>query len=247
MNSDTFGSTVYNSSFPTRRGYFATQSGITSASTSNGVFQVNTDSGVNSQLFASVPSQTAVIGSNTGIDINANPAVLNGNLGRPGAAYRGERPYFSSTSFDGHPFLLQVEGQYTIATASTSAAPTITIYQCTAAAQATAIAAGLSGNAALVTASHSLVAVAGTTVSTAGTYGFLAQATLFWNSGSQLLSGEPWGIHAGPAGTTYSSRAAITGVSVTAYTDLNFFAVLSYTGATSVVSLTPTEFSLSAI
>ena len=247
MNSDSFSSTVYNPTFTTRRNYFATQSAITTASTSNGLFQVNTDSGVNLPFFASVPLQTGNVGSRTPNDINANPAVLTGDFGRPGQDYRGAAPFFSSSSFDGHPFTLQVQGQYTIATASTSAAPTVTIYQCSAATMATALAAGLSGNAALVAASSSVIAVPGTAISTVGTYAFYVNATLFWDSNTQKLSGEPWGVHTGPAGTVYTTRTSLTGLTVAAYSALNFFGVLSYTGATSVVGCTPTEFSLSAI
>jgi len=211
MNSDSFSSTVYNPTFTTRRNYFATQSAITTASTSNGIFQVNTDSGVNLPFFASVPLQTGNVGSRTPNDINANPAVLTGDF------------------------------------ASTSAAPTVTIYQCSAATMATALAAGLSGNAALVAASSSVIAVPGTAISTVGTYAFYVNATLFWDSNTQKLSGEPWGVHTGPAGTVYTTRTSLTGLTVAAYSALNFFGVLSYTGATSVVGCTPTEFSLSAI
>ena len=242
-NSDSFSTAVSG----TKRGNFATVAGITSASTSSGVFQVVTDSGTNLPFIVAVPTQGQVLGTNPPIDFNANASVLNGNLGRPGSDYRGSRPYFSSSSFDGHPFTLQCQGRFTVATATTSVAPTVTVYQTTAAAAATALAAGISGNATLVGAGNSIGTAVGTTASTAGSYGFLFQATLFWDSTVQLLSGESVGLVTGPAGTVYTQRAIITGISVTAYTNLNFFASLQFTGASSVVGVTPTEFTLSAI
>jgi len=248
MNSDSFSSAVYNPTFTTRRNYFATQSGITSGSTSNGVFQINTDSGVNSPFFASVPSQTGVIGSKTPVDVNSNAAILAGDFGRPGQDYRGAAPFFSSSSFDGHPFSLQATGNFTVATASTSAAPTITIFQASQATMNTSLAAGLSGNAALVAAGHSIVAApTSNAVTTVGTYAYYVNASLIWTSASALLSGEVWGVVTGPVGTQYTTRAVLTGISVTNYFDLNFFGALSFTGASSVVGCTPLEFSLSAL
>ena len=245
-NSDSFSSAV----FGTGRNKLATVSAITSGSASSGVFQTQTDSGTNLPFFASLPLQTSVIGSSAPFDVNANAAVQVGNLGRPGADYRGARPYFSSTSFDGHPFTLQIQGRYTVGTAAVTAAPTITVYQVTASNMATALAAGLSGNAALVSAAKSVFSVAGTTTAATGTYNFMASATMFWDSTSAIVGGEFWGLHYGPAYNstpTYTTRAYTTGLSVSAYSDINFFATLSFTGATSVVGVTPTEFSLSAI
>ena len=245
-NSDSFISTVAG----TGRNKFATVSAITSASASAGVFQVQTDSGTNLPFFASIPLQTGVVGSKSPIDINSNPAVLAGDFGRPGQDYRGAAPFFSSSSFDGHPFGISVQGKYTVATASTSAAPTFTLYVTTAAAMAASLAAGVSGNATLVSASTAIGTAAGTAVSTAGSYSFLFQSTLLWDSTAQILGGESWGLTYGPAyGTTpvYTGRAYVAGISVSAYTGLNFFGALSFTGATSVVGVTPTEFSISAI
>jgi len=245
-NSDTFASAVYGS----KRNNLATVSAITSGSASSGVFQTVTDSGTNLPFFISLPLQTAVIGSNGPIDVNENPAVLGGNLGRPGQDYRGARPYFSSSSFDGHPFSIQIQGRYTIGTLAVTAAPTITVYQATAAQMATAMAAGLSGNAALVSAAKSVFAVPGTTTAATGTYDFFCNASMFWDSTAAIVGGEFWGIHYGPAYNTtptYTTRAYTTGLSVSAYSDLNFFATMSFTGSTSVVGVTPTEFSLSAL
>jgi len=245
-NSDTFSSAVYG----TGRNKLATVSAITSASASSGVFQVQTDtSGTNLPYFASVPLQTGVVGSKSPIDVNANAAVLAGDFGRPGQDYRGAAPFFNQSSFDGHPFGLQIQGRYTVGTAAVTAAPTITVYQCTSATMATALAAGTSGNAALVSASSSLFTVAGTASAATGTYQFGVAATFAWDSTGQILGGEYTGFHYGPAYNstpTYTTRAYITGASVTAYTNLNFFATMSFTGASSVVGVTPTEFSFSA-
>ena len=71
-----------------------------------------------------------------------------------------------------------------------------------------------------------------------------------WDSTAQILGGETWGITYGPAYNTtpvYTGRAYVGGVSVPAYTGLNFFGTLSFTGSTSVVGVTPTEFTISAI
>jgi hypothetical protein len=245
-NSDSFSSAVSG----TTRNKLATVSAITSASASSGVLQVVTDSGTNLQYFASIPLQTSAIGSKSPIDINSNAAVLAGDFGRPGQDYRGAAPFFSSSSFDGHPFVIQLQGRYTVGTLAVTAAPTITVYQATAAQMATALAAGLSGNAALVSAAKSVFTVAGATTAATGTYEFLTNATLFWDSTAAIVGGEYWGIHYGPAYNTtptYTTRSYATGLSVSAYSDLNFFATLSFTGATSVVGVTPTEFSISAV
>ena len=246
MNSDSFSY----AGFGTGRNKLATVSAITSGALgSTGVFQIQTDSGTNLPYFASIPLQTGVIGTKSPIDVNMNASLLENNFGRPGAD-RGVAPFFSSSSFDGHPFTLQMQGRYTVATASTTAAPTISVYQCTAATMATALAAGISGNAALVSASNLLYSVAGTAVSTAGTYQFLAGSTMVWDSTAQILGGEFYGVNYGPAaGSTpvYASRAYTTGTAVTAYSNLNFFATLSFVGASSVVGVTPTEFTISAV
>lgn len=245
MNSDSFSS----AGFGTTRNTFATVT-ATSGSASTGLFQVQTDSGTNLPYFASVPLQTSVIGTKTPLDINRNAAALENNFGRTGED-RGASPFFSSSSFDGHPFALEIQGRYVVSVGACSVAPTINVYQCSAATMATALAAGTGGNAALVSASAALFSVAGTTTAATGTYNFLAGASFFWDSTTQILGGEYFGAHYGPAygsTPTYATRAYTAGASVVAYTALNFFATLTYTTvASAVVKVTPLEFTLSTI
>jgi hypothetical protein len=238
-NSDTFTGAVYNSA--QKRNNFASTTAIASAAET--VFQVVTDSGTNVPYWTQLPLQTAVVGSNAPLDINANQAAIGGNLGRPGSGYRGERPYFSSSSFDGHPFVIQLQGSCSVAHVCT-AAPTITLYQNTAAQAA------VGTNAGLLSGAHTIAVIPGYASAAAGTLGFFAQATMFWDSTSTYLNGEYWGVvnGANSTNTIYTSRAALaTPLAVTAYSDLVFFATYKFTSAGYTGTVTPTEFSISAI
>jgi hypothetical protein len=238
-NSDTFAGAVYNSA--QKRNNFASITGIASAAET--VFQVVTDSGTNLPFWTQLPLQTGVVGSNNSLDVNANAAVLTGNMGRPGSDYRGSRPYFSSSSFDGHPFVIQLQGSCSVAHVCT-AAPTITLYQTTAAQAA------IGTNAALLSGANAIAVIPGYASAAAGTLGFFAQATMFWDSTSTYLNGEYWGIvnGANSTNTIYTNRAAIaTPLAVTAYTNLVFFATYKFTSAGYTGTVTPTEFSLSAV
>ena len=238
-NSDTFTGAVYSPS--QKRNNFAPITGIASATET--VFQVVTDSGTNVPYWTQLPLQTANVGASTPLDINENPAVLSGNLGRPGQDYRGARPYFSSSSFDGHPFIIQLQGSFSVAHVCT-AAPTITLYQNTAAQAA------IGTNAALLSGANVIATIPGYASAVAGTYNFLTQSTLCWDSTSTYLGGESWGVVNGSnsTNTIYTARAGLaTPISVASYTNLVFFATFKFTSATYTGTITPTEFSISAL
>jgi hypothetical protein len=238
-NSDTFSGAVYSPS--QKRGNFAPITGIASAAET--VFQVVTDSGTNVPYSVSLPLQTSVVGSSSPLDINENPAVLSGNLGRPGQDYRGARPYFSSSSFDGHPFTLQLQGRFTLAHVCT-AAPTITLYQNTAAQAA------IGTNTALLSGANVIATIPGYASAAAGSSNFLVQSTLCWDSTTGYLGGESWGVvnGANSTNTIYTARGGLaTPISIAAYSDLVFFATFKFTSAGYTGTVTPTEFSISAI
>jgi hypothetical protein len=238
-NSDTFAGAIYSPS--QKRNNFASVTGIASAAET--VLQVVTDSGTNVPYWASLPLQTAVVGASTPLDMNENPAVLTGNLGRPGQDYRGARPYFSSSSFDGHPFIIQIQGSCSVAHVCT-AAPTITLYQNTAAQAA------IGTNAALLSGANVIATIPGYASAAAGTLGFFMQSTCFWDSTSTYLNAESWGVVSGAnaTNTIYTSRGSLaTPLAVTSYSNLVFFATYKFTSATYTGSVSPTEFSISAL
>ena len=237
-NSDTVTGAVYNAA--QKRNNFAPITGIASATET--VFQVVTDSGTNVPYWTQIPLQTSVIGSNNSLDVNVNSSILTGNLGRPGADYRGARPYFSSSSFDGHPFSIQIAGSFSVAHVCT-AAPTITLYQNTAAQAA------IGTNAALLSGANAIAVIPGYASAAAGTYNFLVQSNLIWDSTSTYLGGESWGVvnGANSTNTIYTARGGLaTPLSIASYTNLVFFATFKFTSATYTGTVTPTEFSISA-
>lgn len=219
MNSDSFSSLVYNGT--TQRG---TLQGLTSLGTTESIFQMATDTGT-ANAYVSVPLQSGVVGSKNPLDINANPAVLSGNAGRPGG-YRGAAPYFTTASFDCHPFVVSLAGRFTSSAVDSTTGHAFNLYQNTSAA--------LGGNLIIGATSSATLA--------AGNYPFFIQATLMWDSVSHLLVGETVGVVAGQ----YTGRTAITPISVTSLANLIFVGSSKFnTGAANTV--TPLEFTLSQI
>lgn len=204
----------------TKRSNLLPLTGLAAAET---IFTMATDTG-SANAFVSVPLQTNVVGSAGPLDPNANASVLSGNLGRPGS-YRGAAPYFNSASFDCLPFQVSVSGRFT-SSAVSAAGQAFNLYQNT---------------SAVVAGGHSLVhGLSGLTLA-AGSYSFLLQATLVWDSVSQTLSGESFFVVGGA-----SARAAIAPFAVTSPANLLFVASADFdSGTTNTV--TPIEFAISSL
>jgi len=218
MNTDSFAALQTG----TGRNNLLSQTGLGTAET---IFTVGTDTGT-ANAFVSIPSGSGVIGSANPLDPNASAASLGGNVGRPDV-YRGMRPYFNSSSFDGRAFQINLSGRYTTSAAATSAGHVIKIYQNSSAA--------LGGNA--------LITLTSSTTEAAGNWNFQAQATLVWDSVSQKLAGTASGY----IGETVKALAVVGPVTgLTSIASLLFVASVTFaTGAANVI--TPVEFSISQI
>lgn len=202
---------------------------LTALGTVETIFTMAADTastGVNA--FVQVPLATDIRGSQAPIDANSNQAVLLGNLGRPGQDYRGARPYFNSNSLNGRPLVLQSSGYFTTSAVDSATGHAFNLYQATAA-----------NGSQLTTKSTVFQGLSSATLA-AGNYNYLLIATLIWDSVSQSLTGFAEGV----VGGTYTSRTAITGITVTTPTNLFFFPSVKFnTGAANTV--TPEEFNIS--
>lgn len=194
----------------------------------------------------SLPVQTgtaAQMGSFTPSDPNANPAILGGNVGRPGAGYRGAAPYFSTGSFDGRPFIVQASFKCHLVAAGGGASvwtPKMWLGTNATPASNSAI---LATTGISVPASH-----------TADLHGYI-QATLLWDGTSLNVDGEVWSIlggydqtAAGAITAVYNSRGAIAAITQVALANMSFLtSVVIGTTAPTSSSTTLTELSLSQI
>lgn len=218
MNTDSFAALQTGSG----RNNLLSQTGVGTAET---IFTMGTDTGT-ANAFVTIPSGTGVIGSNNPLDPNASAASLSGNVGRPNT-YRGSRPYFSTSSFNGRAFVINLSGAYTTSAAAGGTGHIIKLYQNSSAA--------LGGNA--------LLTLTSSTSEAAGNWNFQAQATLLWDSTSQKLAGYASGY----IGETYKTGAIVGPVTgLTSIASLLFVASVTFaSGAANVI--TPVEFSISQI
>lgn len=220
MNSDTFSGFVAG----TKRN---TLQALTGLGTSETIFTTGADAGsVNS--FVAVPLQTSIVGANAPVDQNANQSFSYDNLGML-TDYRGGRgrPYFNSGSFDGHPFLVRIGGRFVTVAGAGGTGHAFNLKQNT-----TAVLAG----------ANSVISASSNNALAAGSYNFLIEAELFWDSVSQNIIGEAWGNVAG----TYTARTAVSITGVTSVSALLFVASVKFnSGATNTV--TPTEFCISQV
>lgn len=192
----------------------------------------------------SIPLQTAIVGSSTPSDPNANPAILASNLGRPSpSGYRGAAPYFTSGSFDCRQFVLTACVKTLVTTGATAggASLKINLYLGT---SATIGSDTLLFSPTLINVPVNQTAVSISTV---------VNLTLCWDSGTAKLFGEGWanqGISIAQA-SVYTARgalAAANGVAVAAPANLNFLASAVWTvNAPTTATHTLTEFSISQI
>jgi len=168
-----------------------------------------------------VPSQTAVLGSSSPMDPNANSAISADVYGAP-SDRRGlaQRPYFNSTSFDfDRPFIFRICGRGT-AVANGANTWTLNIYQGTA---STVV--GTSGN---------LVATSGTvTMATAEPFGFYMDVKMAWDAVNQALYGVFSGavLYNSATVTTVANTALSHNTAVTTYAGLSFLASVTWGNA----------------
>jgi len=208
----------------TGRNNMLSQTGLGTAET---IFTMGTDTG-SANAFVKIPSGTEVFGSNNPLDPNASAASLSGNVGRP-TPYRGSRPYFNTTSFDGRAFEILITGKYTTSAAAGGTGHTIKLYQNTTAA--------LGGNV--------LLTLTSSTSEAADNWNFMARATLLWDS----TSGKLGGIVSGYIGETVKTPAIVGTGPITGLTSIsNLLFVASVTFASGAANvITPVEFSISQI
>lgn len=164
----------------------------TLASTTETEFAINNDSGTSVAVIAP-PGQGDIIGSQTPLGVEANPAYLI-SRGRPAAPRGGTAPWFNSASFDvARPFKVRVAG---VITPVSNAANTLTLKIYLGATKAgTAIA--------------STGAMTGTQSSTqAGAFVF--EALLVWDSVGQIIGGQQWWSVVAGATPNYNTWKALT-------------------------------------
>lgn len=181
MNSDTikfYGGGTGRNAIPT----------LSLAATTETAFKVNTDSG-SVTAFLTVPTGTEVLGANAPFDPNANPAITMPGGGRQWGRVPGSnRPYFVSTSFDsGRPFLVRLAGTG-VAGANAGQTALVNLYCGTSST--------LGSDTIIATSGAALAMAAG------GSFNFIIEATLVWDSVTQLLGGTFW------ASMNYTSKAA---------------------------------------
>ena len=183
-----------------------------------------------------VPSQTAVLGSSTPMDPNANSAfsadVYGAMSDRRGLA---QRPYFTSTSFDNdRPFHLRICGRGT-SVADGANSLTLNIYQGTSASVV-----GTAGN---IVATSGAVATA-----TAHPIGFYMDVLMAWDSVNQALYGTYSGaaLFNSATQTTIASTALTHNTAVTTYTGLSFLVSVTW-GAAVGGTVVLTEMSLDQV
>jgi hypothetical protein len=236
MNSDNI--SCIRSDFASTHPFFPAP--LTLASTTETAFSFANTTG---PAIISVPLQTAIVGSSTPVDPNANPAVLTGNLGRPAAGYRGAPPYFSSGSFDGRSFLMRVCVKTVVTTGATAGGASMTINP-------------YLGTSATIGSDTKLFAPTVINIpinQTAVSVSTVIELNLTWDSGTAKVFGEAWANHgvSFAQNSVYTARgtlATTTGIPAATLSTLNFLcsAVWSVNAPTTATH-TLTEFSISQL
>ena len=180
----------------------------TVASTVETILKIGTDSVTNANYFLVVPtgvtaatssvSLTGALGAAAGLDVNANPAVIEISSREYGLPSGGTTDQFSSSSWDGRPFKVRVSG---VGTAGHNAAQTVlfNLYQGTSSTLGSDNIIGTTGAAFAVAQSSANVS-----------YNFVIEATLVWDATSKILSGN-YIANIGAA-STYGSQFTTTTV-----------------------------------
>lgn len=193
-------------------------------------FKLGTDTATNPIAVLTMPAQTAIQGSYTPIDQSTNPAILNAGFNQQGYQFDSNPPYNSGRFDNCKPFLVRLCGTYTPLTGSSSTSIAFKVYLGT-------------------SKSGTNIATCGTVTNSdaaGGTYGFLIETQLKWDSTSQVLRGQQWyDVASNSTNSTYNTWKTLTaaGSSVTLAT-LQFCASTTW-GATNGGTVNVSEFSLS--
>lgn len=229
MNSDTF--VCLRSDFPA--GHPFQTAPLALASTTETAFLLS-----NTNVAAvAIPSQTAILGSSTPLNPNANSALIADVYGMAGDE-RGlvQRPYFTSTSFDGRAFRVRAQIKFTCVTTGSAPALNFKMY--------VGSSATLGSDTVYFTPTARTLATSQTINGNA-----IIEATMQWDSATQKVTGEAWAeINDNQSAGTYTARAAITPVAVAAYTGLSFVMSAVYgTNAPTSSTNTLVEFAIERV
>jgi hypothetical protein len=206
----------------------------TLATASETEFKIGNDSASTSVIAVlSMPTQTTIQGSYTPNDQATNPAVLNAGFNRTGYQFDANPPYNSGVFDNCKPFLVRLAGTYTPLTGSSSTSIAFKVYLGT-------------------SKSGTNIATCGTVTnsdSAGGTYGFLIEAQLKWDSTSQALRGQQWyDVASNSTNSTYNTWKALTtaGSSITTPASLQFCASTTW-GASNGGTVAVSEFSITQL
>lgn len=215
----------------TGRNQIAAQAATTTVDT---VFLVNTDTGT-APAVLSLPISTAIVGSSTPLNPNSNPALI-ANTGYLYGQPRGQNaPYFNSTSFNGQPFNVRINGTFTSAVAANDLKISLWL-----------------GSSA-TTGSDSIVSAALTT-GTSANFGavsghFSASFKLQWDVTTGKLGGviESSFIEPSAVAATVVGGTAVTETSAAAVSNIQFVASAKWNASNAGNTVNITEFSISLI
>jgi len=202
---------------------------LTLAAVTETALPVNTDTGTTSALLA-VPLQTAIVGSNTSLSINSNPAIITKGLQFYGAPDGSTAPYFNSSSFDSaRPFTLQLGGVATVVTGAGNSLQ-FKIYQ---------------GTSATIGSDTIFATVGAFTAATTGNLQFDITVRCQWDSVSQSLTGVLSGSWFYSGGTKNIITTAVTSVitSLTTPSALSFLPSVTF-GAAAGGTVSVSEWSI---
>jgi hypothetical protein len=200
----------------------------TVATTVETALLLNTDAGTTT-CFVVVPGGGSILGSSTGLDVNANFAVIERSAREYGLPSGETNDQFSSSnasgavgSWDGRPFRVRICG---VGTAGHNAAQTLifNLYQGTSASLASDHAIGTTGAAYAIAQSSSNVS-----------FNFMIEATLVWDLTSGVLTGSYTSNIAGGTTSQFTGPTVVTNVvgSMTSAT-LSFLASVTLGNAAS--------------
>lgn len=148
---------------------------LTLAAVTETAFKVNTDTTASgATAFLTIPSGTAILGTNTSFDPSGNSSLIGNQLGRISSLDNGAAPFVNSGTFDlSRPFQVRLVGSGSAA-ANAGNTLLLKLYQGTSATLASDTL--MSGLSPLATAS-------------AARFNFMLSAYCFWDSTSQVLGG----------------------------------------------------------
>src|SRR5882762_562579 len=186
---------------------------------------VNTDTGSTTAILA-IPYGSGNIGASSSLDPNANGSITGSDFGRQYGRPNGvNAPYYSTMSFDGSPFKVTISGTATIpVTASQTFAVNLRL--------GTTIAGTL------------LAGPTAVSFATGGTFSFLLEAILIWDSTSHAVSGlfdsVVAGTGVGQATLTNNGSAVLTPAGLT-------FVATAKLGVAGTATVNFTEFSIAQV